>query len=50
MHQAARLQFERFVDEFARWRAVPESENDRAVGSVKVRAIASSGSVRMGSC
>lgn len=30
MHQAARLQFERVVDEFARWLAVPEDERSPA--------------------
>jgi hypothetical protein len=30
MHQAARLQFERLVDEFVRWRAVPEPERSPA--------------------
>ena len=30
MHPAAKLQFERIVDEFARWRAVPEDERPPA--------------------
>jgi hypothetical protein len=30
MHQAARLQFGRAMDEFARWRAVPRSERSPA--------------------
>ena len=30
MHQAANLQFERIVDEFVRWRAVPEDERSPA--------------------
>jgi hypothetical protein len=30
MHQAANLQFERAVDEFARWRAVPEEKRSPA--------------------
>jgi hypothetical protein len=30
MHQAAKLQFERIVDEFVRWRAVPEPERSPA--------------------
>jgi hypothetical protein len=30
MHQAARIQFERAVGEFARWRAVPEQERSPA--------------------
>jgi hypothetical protein len=30
MHQAARLQFERSVQEFVRWRAVPEPERSPA--------------------
>ena len=30
MHQAARLQFERMMDEFARWRAVPDDERSPA--------------------
>jgi hypothetical protein len=30
MHQAAHLQFERVVREFARWRAVPEKERPLA--------------------
>ncbi|MFK4510577.1 hypothetical protein LPJ38_10095 [Bradyrhizobium daqingense] len=30
MHQAASLQFERVVDEFARWLAVPEEERSPA--------------------
>ena len=30
MHQAANLQFERVVREFARWRAVPEQERSQA--------------------
>jgi hypothetical protein len=30
MHPAARLQFERIVDEFARWRAVAEAERSPA--------------------
>lgn len=32
MHQAARLQFGRTMDEFARWRAVPEDERSPAPG------------------
>jgi hypothetical protein len=32
MHQAARLQFERIVREFARWRAVPQHERPPAPG------------------
>jgi hypothetical protein len=32
MHQAAKLQFERVVDEFVRWRAVPEQERSPAPG------------------
>jgi hypothetical protein len=32
MHQAARLQFERAVAEFARWRAVPERDRSPAPG------------------
>jgi hypothetical protein len=30
MHQAANVQFERAVDEFVRWRAVPEEERSPA--------------------
>lgn len=30
MHQAARLQFGRMIDEYARWRAVPETERSPA--------------------
>jgi hypothetical protein len=30
MHQAAKLQFERIVHEFVRWRAVPEQERSPA--------------------
>jgi hypothetical protein len=30
MHQAAKLQFERAVDEFVRWHAVPEPERSPA--------------------
>jgi hypothetical protein len=30
MHQAAKLQFERVIDEFVRWRAVPEDERSPA--------------------
>ncbi|WGD53814.1 hypothetical protein QA641_07925 [Bradyrhizobium sp. CB1650] len=30
MHQAARLEFERVMDEFARWHAVPEHERSPA--------------------
>jgi hypothetical protein len=30
MHQAARLQFERVMDEFVRWHAVPEDERSPA--------------------
>lgn len=30
MHQAAHLQFERMVEEFARWRDVPEAERSPA--------------------
>jgi hypothetical protein len=30
MHRAAKLQFERVVREFARWRAVPENERSPA--------------------
>ena len=30
MHQAANVQFERAVDEFVRWRAVPEDERSPA--------------------
>lgn len=30
MHPAARLQFERMIGEYARWRAVPESERSPA--------------------
>lgn len=30
MHRAAKLQFERIVDEFARWRGVPEHERSPA--------------------
>ena len=30
MHQAANVQFERAVDEFARWRAVPEQDRSPA--------------------
>src|SRR5512139_3233286 len=30
MHQAARLQFEQVMDEFAQWRAVPEGERSPA--------------------
>jgi hypothetical protein len=30
MHQAAKVQFERAVREFARWRAVPEEERSSA--------------------
>lgn len=30
MHRAANLQFERIVDEFVRWRAVPEPERSPA--------------------
>jgi len=32
MHQAARLQFDRVMDEFASWRAVPEDERSPAPG------------------
>ena len=32
MHQAANLQFERAVREFARWRAVPEQDRSQAPG------------------
>jgi len=32
MHQAARLQFERCVREFARWRAVPKDDRSPAPG------------------
>jgi hypothetical protein len=30
MHPAARLQFERMIDEYGRWRAVPEKERSPA--------------------
>ena len=30
MHQAANVQFERAVDEFVRWRAVPEQDRSPA--------------------
>ena len=30
MHPAARLQFERMIDEYVRWRAVPEAERSPA--------------------
>ena len=30
MHQAANVQFERAVDEFVRWRAIPEDERSPA--------------------
>ena len=30
MHQATRLQFERIVDEFVRWREIPEEERSPA--------------------
>ena len=30
MHPAAKLQFARIVDEFARWRAIPEAERPPA--------------------
>jgi hypothetical protein len=30
MHQAANVQFERVVDEFARWRAVPQQDRSQA--------------------
>jgi hypothetical protein len=30
MHQAANVQFERIVHEFARWRAVPEQQRSQA--------------------
>lgn len=30
MHQAAKLQFDRIVDEFVRWHAVPEPERSEA--------------------
>jgi hypothetical protein len=32
MHQALKIQFERTAREFARWRAVPESERSAAPG------------------
>jgi hypothetical protein len=32
MHQAANVQFERAVDEFIRWRAIPEDERSPAPG------------------
>ena len=32
MHQAANIQFARIVDEFMRWRAIPESDRSPAPG------------------
>jgi len=32
VHQAATIQFERIVDEYARWRAIPEKDRSPAPG------------------